>query len=350
MLLLTIKRILVAPAFIFYCLSGFGQTPVRDTNYTYSIPQQFNEGISNGDIANAGLDSSKIVKLTRLILADTFKNIHSVLIMRDNKLLYESYFPGKDEIWGLKLGYTKHNVNSLHDVRSISKSVVSACIGIAIEQKKIKCIDDPIFNYLPDYIKYKTDLNKTITIRHLLTMSSGIVWDEDTPHNTSKNDESQMEKSDDPVAYTLSLPMAQKPGSVWNYNSGGVQILAAIIKNVSGYNIDEFAVHFLFDPLGIKEYQWIKIHNKVPAAASGLRLRSRDLVKIGMLYLNKGKYDHTQVIPQKWIKQSIATSILRDSATKQMVTVTYSGHKPILLVKSHITLSRQGEMAGKGYY
>ena len=90
-------------------------------------------------------------------------------------------------------------------------------------QKKIKSIDDPIFDYLPGYVKFKTAFNAGITIRHLLTMSAGIAWDEDSPHNTSKNDESSMEKSDDPVAYALSLPMSQKPGTLWNYNSGGVQ-------------------------------------------------------------------------------------------------------------------------------
>src|ERR1700728_3885624 len=132
MSLLIIKRALIALLLIFRCLSGFGQSPVRDTNYTYRAPQQLNDGIETGDITNAHVNSIKIIKLTRLILADTFKNIHSLLIMQDNKLVYENYFPGKDEIWGLKLGYTKHNMNTLHDVRSISKSIVSACIGITV--------------------------------------------------------------------------------------------------------------------------------------------------------------------------------------------------------------------------
>ena len=293
--------------------TAFGQAPRRETSYSYKVPVQLNDGIATGNIIGAGIDSNKIIRLTKLILADTFTNIHSLLILRNNKLVYENYFPGKDETWGLKLGYIKHDLNSLHDVRSISKSIVSACMGIALAQKKIKSIDDSIFNYLPDYQKFKTEANKTVTIRNLLTMSSGIKWDEDTPHGTTKNDESQMEKSDDPVAYTLSLPMADKPGAVWNYNSGGVQVLAAIIKNVSGLDVDKFATLYLFGPLGIKDHQWTKMHNGIQAAASGLRLRSRDLLKLASLYLHKGKYDNKQVIPPKWIKQSFSSAILRDN-------------------------------------
>ena len=316
MLLSTVTRTMIFLPAVLYSLACAGQAPARDTNYTYKAPQQLNDGIATANIADAGIDSVKIIKLTKLILADTFTNIHSLLILRNNKLVYENYFPGKDEIWGLKLGYIKHDINTLHDVRSISKSVVSACIGIAVMQKKIKSIDDPIFDYLPGYIKYKTAFNAGITIRHLLTMSSGIDWDEDAPHNTSKNDESSMEKSDDPVAYTLSLPMAHKPGTVWNYNSGSVQVLAAIIKDISRYNIDEYAAHYLFEPLGITDYKWINMRKNFPAAASGLRLRSRDLLKIALLYLNKGEYNKVQIIPGAWIKQSFSTAILRDGVTK----------------------------------
>jgi CubicO group peptidase (beta-lactamase class C family) len=183
-------------------------------------------------------------------------------------------------------------------------------------QHRIKSVDDPIFNYLPEYIQFKTALNEKITIRHLLTMSSGIQWDEDVPHNTSENNESQMEKSNDPVAYTLSLPADQIPGKYWNYNSGGVQVLAAIIKTVSGDNIDKFAETYLFTPLGIRNYEWIKSRPDFPAAASGLRLSSRDLLKIGLVYMNDGKWNNIPIIAEDWIKQSLATNILRTTGSK----------------------------------
>ena len=191
---------------------------------------------------------------------------------------------------------------------------MAACIGLAIQQQKIQSIDDPIFNYLPDYSRYKTSQNEKITIRHLLTMSSGLQWDEDVPHGTSKNSETQMERSSDPVAYVLKQPVAFEPGLVWKYNSGGVQVLAAIIKNTTGLNVDEFAGKYLFLPLGIQDYYWTKSKKNFPAAASGLRLTSRDLLKFGMLYLNHGKWNDNQVLSEKWIDESLTMQQSRSSS------------------------------------
>ena len=294
-------------------LTSCSQTHIRDTNYFYRPPQNLNDGISVDEIIKANIDSNKIIELTKLILKDTFPNIHSLLICKDNKLVYENYFSGKDESWGSGLGYAKHDTNILHDIRSISKGVVAACIDIAIQQKKIKSIDDPIFDYLANYIQFKTKENEIITIRNLLTMSSGLRWDEDVPHGTSANDETSMERSSNPVEYVLSLPMQSKPGSIWKYNSGGVQVLAEIIKSVSGDNVDKFAEKYLFEPLGIKEYKWTKSHRKFPAAASGLRLTSRDLLKFGLLYLNNGKWKDKQILTQSWVTETLQTQIIRDT-------------------------------------
>ncbi len=309
-------------------LTGCSQTHIRDTNYNYSAPKQLSDGIKTDDIKNVNIDCNKIIELTKLILKDTFPNIHSLLIARDNKLVYENYFSGKDEYWGLSLGYAKHDANILHDIRSISKSVVSACIDIALQQQRIKSIDDPIFTYLPDYIKFKTPQNEKITIRHLLTMSSGIKWNENLPIGAHANNETQMERSINPVEYVLSQPMDTIPGAVWNYNSGGVQVLAEIIKSVSGDDIDKFAEKFLFKPLGIKNYKWVKSSKSAvlfhpmkifshrrsfPAAASGLRLTSRDLLKFGSLYLNNGRWDDKQILTENWVNETFKTQILREN-------------------------------------
>ena len=216
------------------------------------MPAQLADRIMIGNITHSNIDRFKIIELTKLILKDSFPNIHSLLIAKDNKLVYENYFSGKDENWGSGLGYAKHDINILHDTRSISKSGVAACIGIAIQQKKINSIDDPIFNYLKDYIQYRTKENEAITIRQLLTMTSNTYWDEDVPDDTSANDETQMERISNPIKYILSRPMKIESTTVWKYNSGGVQILAETIKSVSGDNVDKFAEKYLFEPLGIR--------------------------------------------------------------------------------------------------
>ena len=321
-------------------LTSCSQTHVRDTNYNYTTPKFLNDSIEIDNITKANIDSNKIIELTKLILKDSFPNIHSLLIAKDNKLVYENYFSGKDESWGWSLGYAKHDTNVLHDIRSISKSVVAACIDLAIQQQKIKNIDDPIFNYLSDYTQYKTPQNEKITIRDLLTMSSGIKWEENSvPHGTSANNETQMEKSKNPIKYVLSQPMDTLPGKVWNYNSGGVQILAEMIRNVSGLTIDNFADSFLFKPLGIKNYKWIRMQSdfssflehyfrkknksKFPAAASGLRLTSRDLLKFGLLYLNNGKWNNKQILSENCVTETLKTQILQDSKSSSTNGYSY---------------------------
>jgi CubicO group peptidase (beta-lactamase class C family) len=318
--------------FLLTAISSCSQTHSRSTNYTYQLPKQIEDGLVIDNLTNSGVDTNQIIELTKLILADSFPNIHSLLIAKDSKLVYENYFEGKDETWGWSLGYAKHDTNTLHDIRSISKSVVAACIDLAIQQKLINSIDDSIFKYLPDYITYKSPQNEKITIRNLLTMSSGIKWEENSvPHGTSANNETQMEKSKKPIDYVLSQPMDTLPGEVWNYNSGGVQILAEIIRNASGLTIDYFADKFLFKPLGIKNYKWVRMQSdfssfkerylggknksKFPAAASGLRLTSRDLLKFGMLYLNNGKWNGKQILSENWVNETMKTQILQDNSS-----------------------------------
>lgn len=308
------KNIRLIIILVFLTFSSCVYTRIRSTNYIYKKPLQFDNNLTTDNLQSVGIDTTKIIEITKLILADSFPNIHSLLITKDNRLVYEQYFSGKDENWGWPLGYISHDASTLHDTRSISKSVVAACIGIAIEQKMIENIDDPIFNYLPNYSQYKTSQNVKITIRHLLTMSSGLQWDENVPHGTSKNNETQMERSADPVAYVLKQSVAFDPGSEWNYNSGGVQVLAAIIKSVSGMDIDQFAEKYLLLPLGINTYQWTKSKKNYPAAASGLRLTSRDLLKFGLLYLNDGKWNNKEILPERWIDETLKIQILRSSS------------------------------------
>jgi CubicO group peptidase (beta-lactamase class C family) len=293
-------------------LTGCSQAHRRDTNYSYSKPIQIFDGIVTDDLLSVKIDTNKIIQLTKQILSDSFPNIHSLLIAKDNKLVYENYFDGKDESWGSNLGYANHDLNKLHDIRSVSKSIVAACIDIAIQQNKIKSIDESIFNYLNDYKKFENDQNKKITIRHLLTMSSGLNWDEDVPHGTKINDETQMERSGNPIEYVLKKSSLYTPGTIWKYNSGGVQVLAEIIKEATGYRIDDFANKFLFEPLVIKEYKWVKSHRNFPAAASGLRLTSRDLLKFGLLYLNNGKWNNQQLLSENFVSETLKTQILRD--------------------------------------
>jgi CubicO group peptidase (beta-lactamase class C family) len=328
--------------------------PIRNTQYVYVNPPQLNDGIQTNHIAQVGMDSSKIVQLTQLILADSFPNIHSLLIMKDNQLIYENYFAGYDEISGSSLGYIEHGQKDIHDARSISKSVVSACIGVALQKGLLKSVDEPIFNYFPEYESNFDSLKRKITIRHLITMSGGMDWDEMGSYGSIMNSELRMDLSFNPIKYILNRKIVTSPGKVWNYNGGGTQLLAEIIKKASGLSINEFADKYLFKPLGIKKYSWtpLIIRKSIPAAASGLRLTSRDFLKFGMLYMNEGKWKDSTIINKNWIDSSISTLIERpksDSKHKKGYGYQFWTYSEIINGKS-ISISQAKGNGGQAIF
>jgi CubicO group peptidase (beta-lactamase class C family) len=293
--------------FSFITATGYAQQIFRDTNYVYSIPKQLNDGIAVDSFTRN--NKEKIVDLTKKILSNEFPNIHSMLIVRNNKLIYENYFDGTDEIRGRKLGYVEQNINSLHDCRSISKSITSTCIAIAIKQKLIKSIDEPIVKYFPEYEQYFDSTKRKITIKHLLTMTAGFEWDENISYRNLKNSELQMILSNDPIKYVLTRPIISEPGIKWNYCGGQSELLGQIIQKVSTLTLAKFAEKYLFTPLGISEYQWLTLKKDMPSAASGLRLRSRDLLKIGLLYLDDGQWHSNQIIEKEWTLISLSSVV-----------------------------------------
>ena len=191
-------------------------------------------------------------------------------------------------------------------MRSVSKSVTSLLVGIAIDRKLIAGVDEPVVKFFPDYAALKTPSWDRITLRHLLTMSSGIAWDEARPWNDPQNDEPHLGTDPDPVRYVLSKPISSPPDAAWNYNGGGTDLLGRIIERVTKMPLDEFAREALFRPMGIVDWEWKKYKNDQISAAAGLRMRPRDAAKIGQLVLNQGIWRGTQVVPAVWIASSIA--------------------------------------------
>jgi CubicO group peptidase (beta-lactamase class C family) len=308
-------------ALIFSCnepaSSEAAGTPANDSTAGSSEP-----GIVSASPASVGMDSTLLDSMTAAIVRNEYPNIHSVLVAKDGKLVYENYFPGTDEIRGTPLGRINHGKDSLHDLRSISKSVTSACVGIAIAQGKIKSEDQSVWDFFPEYVSLKNKQNEGLSIKHLLTMSSGLDWNENIPYTNPANSEIQMDNSEDPIKYVLSRKIVSAPGSKWNYNGGATEVLATIITKATGMNVEEFARTFLFKPLGIEKYYWVKFDStvasrNVPAAASGLRLRPRDILKFGLLYMNEGMFNGKQVLPASWVSNSHKAQILRGGDSTQ---------------------------------
>jgi CubicO group peptidase (beta-lactamase class C family) len=228
-----------------------------------------------------------------------------VLIVRGGKLVFEHYHPGTDQIRGLSLPGTEQGPDIKHDVRSVSKSVVSLLIGIALDRKLIPDLDRPVFSYFPEYAAARTPAKDRILLRHLISMSSGIEWDENTPYTSAHNSEVMMNMMPQPYLYVLNQALAAEPGTVWNYSGGGVALLGAIIQKVSGKRLEEFAREALFTPLGIRDFEWSTMANGDAVPASGLRLRSRDMAKLGLLVLSGGKWNGRTIVAAEWIKESL---------------------------------------------
>lgn len=299
------KKNLLFVAFAFFSLFAYTQK----ANVTYTADE---DSLPLASLSSEGIDSATISELSTAIKKGDYPNIHSLLIVRHNKLLYEEYFTGRDGAWGESLGRITFNKDHLHDLRSVTKSFVSACVGIAIDQGKIKSVDQRIFDFFPDYAALDTGLKSTITIKHLLTMSAGLEWDEEIPYSDQRNSEVRMGPAADKVLFVLSQQIEHVPGTVWDYSGGATQLLGVIVQRATGKRLDEFAKEFLFQPLGIKRFEWAR-YGKSSAASWGLRLRPRDMLKFGLLYLNNGNWKGKQIIPAQWVKESITQQISRDS-------------------------------------
>lgn len=232
-------------------------------------------------------------------------SVHSVVVARHGKLVFEQYFPGYDQPWGQADGQYEFTATTKHDMRSASKSVVSLLVGIAIDRKLIEGVDQPVLKFFPDHPAVKQAGWEPITLRHLLTMSSGMKWDEARAWTDPNNDEPHLGSQADPIGYVLAKPVAAPPDVLWTYNGGGTELLGNILERVSGKPLETFAREVLFQPLGITDVEWKAYKNGKIAAAAGLRLRPRDAARIGQLVLNRGRWNGHQIVSADWIAQSV---------------------------------------------
>jgi CubicO group peptidase (beta-lactamase class C family) len=270
----------------------------------YRTPAPSDDGWKTASADSLGVSSARLALLTETIRAWPELGVHAILIERDGRLIYEEYFDGFDERWGQPLGRVSMTAESKHDLRSVTKSIVSALVGIAHGEGKIQSLDKPVVEWFPEYPELDTPDRRRVTLAHVLSMTSGFEWNEDVPYNDPRNDEIRMTRDPQPLRYALSRPFAVDPGSDYKYNGGLTQVMAAVLVRATGTSLQEYARAKLFAPLGIGDVEWMGDLAGLPSAASGLRLRARDVAKIGSLYLNGGKWNGKQVIPAGWVELS----------------------------------------------
>lgn len=245
--------------------------------------------------------------IERDFAAGDLPGLHSVLIQRGDDILAEAHFAGEDWRWGKALGKRAHGPDVLHDMRSVTKTIVSLLYGIARAESLVPDVETPLLAAFPEYPDLAADpARQSILIRHVLSMKTGMEWNEDLPYSDPKNSEVAMEMAADRYRFALSQPMVTEPGDWWDYNGGATALIARLIEKGAGQPIDAFADTRLFAPLGIRDWDWIKGADGVPSAASGLRLNAHDLAKIGRLVLDDGRSAGTQIVPADWLEASLA--------------------------------------------
>lgn len=272
--------------------------------YRYREPAKLDDGWTTAPLGAVGMDRGPIEAMTNALRRYPEWNIHAVLIERDGRLVYEEYFAGEDQRWGQPLGRVVFDPQTKHDLRSVTKSVVSALVGIALGSEKISSLDKAIADFFPEQASLATAERRRVTLRHALSMSAGLEWNEDVPYTDPLNDEIKMTRSSDPIGYVLSRATVAEPGSTWTYNGGLTQVLGAILERSTAQPLRDYARTVLFEPLGITDVEWLGDLAGTPSAASGLRLRPRDLAKFGSLYLHRGQWRGRQVIPAEWVSES----------------------------------------------
>jgi CubicO group peptidase (beta-lactamase class C family) len=278
-----------------------------------ALPEDRHDGWVVSDLASQGLSPAPLQTMERAILLGDFKKIGSVLIARRGKLVYEAYFDG--------------DTSTLRDTRSATKSITDILVGIAIGEKKLSGVDARVLALLPESarkIQNPDPRKDQMTVEDLLTMSSPLECDD--WNDASRGNEERMYPIEDWAQFILDLPIrghmhvgehepAPKYGRYFSYCTGGVFVLSEVLQKVTGQRTDRYAQDKLFAPLGISDAEWVYSPLNIPQTGGGLRLTSRELLKIAELYRNGGAWRGTRIVDEAWVKASTQPHAAIDDET-----------------------------------
>ncbi len=269
------------------CGSSGTVAPPQAGDWAVSTPEQ------------QGLDGRVLESYVRQAGAGAFGEVHSLLVVRHGSLVTEAYFRGYDEA-------------SLHPAYSVTKSVTSALVGIALDQGRLTSVHQGILGSFPEYgeIQHMDPDKASITLEDVLTMRAGFEWDEWTyPYADPRNGASRLAASPDWIRYVLDLPMKDPPGSTFRYNSGCSMLLGGVVRSATGVPAHEFARTSLFGPLGIGTYRWETGPAGVTNTGWGLHLRPRDMARLGLLFLQNGEWNGRRLVSRAWVEASTARHV-----------------------------------------
>jgi CubicO group peptidase (beta-lactamase class C family) len=279
-----------------------------------AAPDDRKDGWVTAAPESAGVMTMPLRDMEAAIHAGDFKKIGSVVLARHGKLVYEGYFEG--------------DAATLRDTRSATKSITDVLVGIAIHEQKLSGVDARVLDLLPERARklQNPDARKDkITVEDFLTMSSPLECDD--WNDASRGNEERMYVIEDWAQFVLDLPMRghmhvgdkeepAKYGRYFSYCTGGVFVLSEVLQKATGQRTDHYAQEKLFGPLGISDAQWVYSPLNIPQTGGGLRLTSRDLVKIAELYRSGGMWKGGRLVEEAWVKASTQPHAQIDDQTE----------------------------------
>jgi len=316
-------KVMIAGALV--CLAGCAAAPAAPPAPTWPT-----RGWTMSTPEAEGFDGAALNALDAEFAAGRHGQVTGMLITRHGRVIvdktyehdFDQLFEGRDPVRGPYNYYDPdwhpyYMHGALHTMQSASKSITATLVGIAVARGEIPGVQATLMPYFSGFQAADADPRRAdLTLAHVLTMTTGIRWDESSVAYTDPaNSCAAMERSQDWIQYVLDQPLAQAPGQTFVYSSGNTELLAHVIKTATGRHAHEYAAEHLFAPLGITDTYWKRTPTGLSDTEGGLYLTPRDLAKVGYLYLNDGVWDGQRILPEGWV--ATATSPLVDTRPGQ---------------------------------
>jgi len=289
-----------------------------DERWVYRQPEQANDGWETASLEAVGVNPLPLKELMDRLRRNPGHLVDGIVIVVHDKLVFEEYFDG---LTHPTYGEQPISYNRLtkHCLSSVTKSVTATLLGITIGRGFAASVDKKVFDFFPEMADLNTGQKSGITLKHMVTMSAGLQWDESTyPVGDMRNDITKWFNFEgDLLRFVLERPMVADPGTLFTYNGGLTNVLGEMIRRASGLRLDHFSETYLFTPLGITDFSWYFMRPDFVYASGDISLRPRDMAKLGRLYLQGGVWNGSQILSREWIQAS---------ATPAFTVQQWAGH------------------------
>jgi CubicO group peptidase (beta-lactamase class C family) len=279
------------------------------TDWVYYPPAQVGDGWETASLEDAGMNLAPLADLMNQLHGRSGHLVHGILIVRHGKLVFEEYFDGRTHpTFGEQP--ISFNRETEHCLSSVAKSFTATLLGLAIDHGFISGVDVSVFDFFPQLQDLNVGPKRDITLEHLVTMTSGLEWDETSRSlrdplndltawlNLTRN------TSEDPVRAVLERPMVAAPGTLYRYGGGNTNVLGKAVQNAVGQRLDGFARRYLFEPLAIQRVWWWLLRDDFVYASGDIALRPRDMARVGLMYLNGGMRNGRRILSPEWVEAS----------------------------------------------